>query len=81
LRDFLLGKTNTPFCNFARWNGTSWESFDGWINGPVYKLYNDGNRLLLGGSFSSVSGVTVSNIVAFDGIDFEAIGTGLTMPV
>jgi hypothetical protein len=78
---FNKPETNTPFCNFARWNGTSWESFDGWINGPVYKLYNDGNRLLLGGSFSSVSGVTVSNIVAFDGIDFEAIGTGLTMPV
>ena len=78
---FNKPETNTPFCNFARWNGTSWESLGGTINGPVYKAYNDGDRLLLGGSFSSVSGVTVSNIVAFDGIDFEAIGTGLTMPV
>ena len=78
---FNKPETNTPFCNFARWNGTSWESLGGPINGPVYKIFNDGNRLLLGGSFSSASGVTVSNIVAFNGTEFSALGSGLTMPV
>lgn len=78
---FNKPETGTPFCNFARWNGTSWESLGGTINGPVYKLYNDGNRLLLGGSFSTISGVTVSNIAAFDGNTFSAVGSGLTMQV
>ncbi len=78
---FNKPEDGTPFCNFARWTGQAWESLGGYINGPVYKMYNDGNRLLLGGSFSSVSGVTVSNIAAFDGNEFSAVGSGLTMPV
>lgn len=78
---FNKPEDGTPFCNFARWNGSGWESLGGYFNGPVYKIYNDGNRLLLGGSFSLASGVTVSNIVAFNGNEFSAVGTGLTMPV
>ena len=78
---FNKPETNTPFCNFARWTGTNWESLGGTINGPVYKIYNDGDRLLLGGSFSSASGVSVSNIVSYDGTSFTALGSGLTMPV
>lgn len=78
---FNKPENNTPFCNFARWNGNSWESLGGTINGPVYKIFNDGDRLLLGGSFSSASGVTVSNIVSYDGTVFSAVGSGLTMPV
>ncbi|MGE3175526.1 MAG: hypothetical protein AB7O97_23080 [Planctomycetota bacterium] len=58
----------------ARWNGTGWSQLSSGTNGPVKALAigTDG-RLLVGGQFT----VPSNAIVAWNGIDWLAYGTGV----
>ncbi len=50
-------------CNrIARWDGTSWLSTGGGMNGSVYSLAVNGTQLVAGGEFRAAGGVPVSFI-------------------
>jgi chitodextrinase len=76
--DIYVGGSFTDKGNhFAKWNGTTWTSIS--VNsGNVYALVVDGTgNLYVGGSFTSVDGVSVNNIAKWNGTTWSALGTGL----
>ena len=57
----------------ARWNGSSWDSFDFKAKGPVYcaEVYN--NELYVAGAFDSIGGIAANSIAKFDGINWHSL--------
>ncbi len=70
----------------ARWNGTSWSAPGSGPGVPlgstVYALAVfdevEGERLLAGGDFSSINGVSASAIARWDGSQWSEVGGGFT---
>ena len=48
--------------HLARWTGSSWQEISAGVNGPVYTLSLDGNRLAVGGAFDSSASIPLRNI-------------------
>lgn len=65
----------------ARWDGSSWSSLSGFVNGSVNALlpYADGNgcRLIVAGSFNFTGPVHSDRVSAWDGNAWSAMGTGV----
>lgn len=64
----------------ARWDGTSWSDFGNGITQPVFSLevYNDGTgpALFIGGDFQSAGGISVNQIVKWNG-SWQSLDGGL----
>ncbi len=70
----------TPTRGIAKWNGTQWDSLGGpGLNtSPGYSgndLMSFNGDLILTGGFTSVNGVDMSGIAAWDGILFDSVGS------
>ena len=94
---FTIAIGNIPAANIvvngiARWNGTAWSAVtanatpaDRGMNGPVNALavFDDGagESLYAGGSFSTADTIPASNIAAWDGTAWSALGSGTSAEV
>ena len=87
---YIGGTFNTvdgrPAKNFARWNGSGWESVGGGVNGVIWAMtvadVGSGPRLFLGGSFTLGGGaVTLANVCTWNGVTFADVGGGVNAPV
>src|SRR5262249_53325709 len=68
---------NTYAC-VARWTGTSWAFIGGdfGVSLPVaYALETDGTNLFVGGNFTSAGGTAVTNLAAWNGSSWSALGS------
>lgn len=74
----------------ARWDGYNWWAFGGWLfmvwtTGPgVDAIAVNGTDVYLGGNFSAgneSSGQTSLNIVRYDGVDWQPMGSGVNTNV
>ncbi len=69
----------------ARWDGNSWSPVGSGVFGEsqftdtgIFAMKPDGNgNIIMGGTFTSVSGVAAINIIRYDGNEFEPLGEGL----
>lgn len=66
------------------WNGASWSTI-GTVAGVVAQtycvLYAPDGYLYVGGQFTSINGVSATNIARWDGATWTALGSGSTSPV
>jgi uncharacterized delta-60 repeat protein len=60
----------------ARWDGSTWWNVGGDFGGTVTSLAFSGGRIIAGGSFTSVGGVTANNLASWDGISWSSLGSG-----
>jgi trimeric autotransporter adhesin len=76
-----------PCNNIARWNGTSWQPLGSGIlgiagNTLVEALAVRANGdLVVGGSFTTAGGATVSNCARWDGTAWSDFSAGIALPV
>ncbi len=79
----IRGLDDLPLGFLARWNGRSWDSPGGGMDGRVSSLalYDDGlgggPRIVAGGSFTTAGGVAAANIASWDGSAWSPLGSGL----
>ncbi|WP_337873144.1 T9SS type A sorting domain-containing protein [Ignavibacterium sp.] len=70
--------------HIARWQDTSWISLNGGANLPVRSLYAYNDTLYIAGDFSQVgnftggSGIPANRIAIWDGVNWRAVGQGLS---
>ncbi len=65
-----------PRCQ--RYDGTNWVSVVGpGITGEVHAVTRSGDDVVIGGTFATISGVTVNGIAKWDGSTFTPLGTGM----
>ena len=82
---FFNSAGGTPLNNLAKWNGTSWLPVTLNMHCPVY-VYGGGiysllvfnNALYVAGMFDSIGGIAANNIAKYDGINWTALGNGIT---
>lgn len=66
----------------ARWDGTNWHSVGGGTMGGtgsgnrVLAIAGRGNEVFVGGTFTNVGGINVSNIALWDGANWSNMGLG-----
>jgi hypothetical protein len=65
--------TNT---SIAAWDGSTWQPL-GYSSGNVNAIYVNGQEIYAGGTFTSIGGITATNIARFDGTNWSALGGGL----
>ncbi|MCC6320739.1 MAG: hypothetical protein IT438_04805 [Phycisphaerales bacterium] len=79
-----------PADSIARWTGTAWEPLPGGGIGPngdepprgqVNAMTTFNGRLIVGGEFTLAGGLPVTNIAAWDGTQWHAMGDGLGVGV
>lgn len=74
-----------PRNHIARWDGESWQSVGGGVNGSVYSMTvwdPDGSgpmpaQPLAGGIFFNAGGVGLGNMARWDGTAWQAFGSGM----
>jgi hypothetical protein len=63
-----------PIAYLAKWDGNSWSSVGGGVNGQVRALAVDENlNLYVGGSFNQAGGDTANNIAMWDGTNWSPL--------
>ena len=62
--------------NLATWSGTSWTAIGTAPNGTVNAIGVNGSNLYIGGTFTTVGGVTVNRIARYNGTSWSALGSG-----
>jgi hypothetical protein len=81
----IAGKT--PANRIARWDGTNWFPLgNGTAGGAssanrVLAIAGRGNEVFVGGTFTNVAGINVSNIARWDGANWSAMGFGFDASV
>jgi hypothetical protein len=65
----------------ARWNGTSWRSLDGGVNGNVYALAEYRGELIAGGNFTTAGGSPANHVARWNGATWAALGVGVNSDV
>ena len=72
----------------AAWDGKSWSTLEQGMGGALPRVsalavFDDGggSKLYAGGSFSSAGGATASNVAAWDGQSWTALGQGVSSQV
>jgi hypothetical protein len=68
--------TNTR--GIARWNGEVWRNVFAGTNGSVNAAVVYQGKLYIGGSFTTVGSLPASNVASWDGINWRALGQGVT---
>ncbi|HAD95880.1 MAG TPA: hypothetical protein DCG19_00665 [Cryomorphaceae bacterium] len=68
------------FQNFAKWDGSEWVGI-GTPNAPVHSLTVHNGKLILGGAFEQIDGVTYNRVAAWDGTQFSTLANGVTNTV
>lgn len=63
--------------NIACWDGTTWFTMNGGINGTVRSMKLVGHDLYVGGYFQTAGGVSVSNIAKWNRTSWFSPGSGL----
>jgi hypothetical protein len=53
--------------NLAVWNGSTWSSVGGGVNGIVFALAFNGSDLYVGGAFSQAGAIAATNVAKWDG--------------
>ncbi|HEX5031039.1 MAG TPA: hypothetical protein VFY90_11905 [Tepidiformaceae bacterium] len=61
----------------ARWNGTSWQSVGGTMNGFISALTVYQGLLIAGGGFDTADGVPANHIAAWNGTTWAPLGSGI----
>jgi hypothetical protein len=80
----FLGAFGVPDTEcIAKWDGSAWSSLGAAITGGTVSVMTTwdgpgGNRLYVGGSFATAGGVTANGIACWDGVQWHAMGTGIT---
>jgi hypothetical protein len=69
--------------SIAKWDGSSWSPLVSVPNpaaggGIIYSLSSDSQRLYMGGQFATRGGQSMSNVAAWDGTAYAALGTGVS---
>lgn len=73
-----------PADGIAKWDGVSWSSVGTGVDGSIRALSvfddqsNDGPALFAGGLFLEAGGVEARNIALWDGLNWSALGAGLS---
>jgi trimeric autotransporter adhesin len=71
----------TPMNKLARWNGATWSSVGGGVNGNVYDFTLSSNplepSLIATGNFKQAGGQLVNRVARWDGQAWSALGSGL----
>jgi hypothetical protein len=68
----------------ARWDGASWHAFGSGIGGSspftdrVQAAITFQGKLIVGGSFTTAGGQPAANIAAWNGTDWETLGSGIS---
>ena len=77
----------TPLNSLAKWNGSSWLPVTLNMHAPasnngmgIYSLFVFNNALYVAGLFDSIGGIAANNIAKYDGINWTALGNGITYP-
>ncbi len=65
-----------PVGNIAAWDGTSWSSLDGGVDGNVTALAVYDNNLIVAGGFTHSGAVATQHISAWNGSGWSALGAG-----
>ena len=60
--------------NFARWNGTDWDSVNFKLNGSISSMIVHNNELYVAGIFDSIAGSKSYNIAKYDGTNWYNVG-------
>jgi hypothetical protein len=63
--------------NLAVWNGFTWSSVGGGVNGNVFALAFNGSDLYVVGAFSQAGAIAATNVAKWDGATWSALGSGL----
>ncbi|MEO7300048.1 MAG: hypothetical protein ABI042_15895 [Verrucomicrobiota bacterium] len=77
----------TAAARIARWDGTNWNTVGGGTMGGsssanrVLALAGRGSDMFVGGTFTNVGGVNVSNIAKWNGLFWESMGVGFDSSV
>jgi hypothetical protein len=71
------GAGDTDARNIARWDGQTWHTLGGGINGAFGAMTVYDQRLIVGGGFNAAGGKNARNIAAWDGSNWEPLGSGL----
>ena len=58
-----------------KWDGSSWADF-GTTAGNISALYMSGGNLYVGGGFSTIGGMSATNLAKWNGTTWSAFGTG-----
>ena len=67
----------TSTSSLAKWDGNNWTPF-GNVDGNVRSLIVFDGELYIGGSISSVDGMTVNNVASWNGVTWDTLSSGLT---
>ncbi|MFM2191290.1 MAG: hypothetical protein RLZZ118_247 [Bacteroidota bacterium] len=82
--DFTTEIKNNTTCNHIAmfsFDGANWQitPLQNGLNGPVFALYKDNNKIVIGGNFTDANGVAAKNIAQYDllssGQPFAALGS------
>jgi len=78
---YFTGSGSTLISKIAVWNGSSWGNVGtnmvGNLMGKyIYSLEGTGNSLYAGGIFTNIGGITAYSIAAWDGSNWQAMGSG-----
>jgi trimeric autotransporter adhesin len=78
----VAGFSNSGTLSVATWDGATWTTLASGISGTIYAIAEsyDGT-LVVGGSFSSIGGVSADNIAYWDHTNWNALGAGTNAPV
>ena len=70
--------TNGSLMNLARWDGSTWSTVGpAGANRSVSGLATDGTNLFVGGTFTSIGGISASRVAKWDGSGWSTFGTGI----
>jgi len=75
----------TAATNIAKWNGSSWSALGSGIAGVdqwsgVRALAISGTNLFVGGRFNRAGGIAADNIAKWNGSNWSALGSGISIP-
>lgn len=67
----------TVASNIAKWNGTSWSTVGGGVDGTVNAIALSGNNVYVGGTFTLAGTVDANYIAMWDGTKWRPLGSGI----